>query len=153
MLQPRIDALLVKTRLPISLLGVCVTALAMIGITHLSTCNWYISQLLQLDAVTNRPLHYLLITQALAIPFAVGLTWFFAGISWQRVPRFLKWFGGPAVFAVFLWHSIPIRLSCHLGLNSACPPLHVFGVFLSGILLAWMGISLFKFIDHFFWKD
>lgn len=153
LLQPRIDALLIKTRLPISLLGACVTALAVIGVTHLPICNQCLAHLLQMNAEANRPLCFLLLTQGLAILFAIGVTWFFAGVSWQRVPRFLKWFGGPAVFVVFLWHFIPIRLSCHLGLNTACPPLHVLAVFLSSILLAWLGIRLFNFVDRLFWKD
>ncbi|MCQ2366109.1 MAG: acyltransferase family protein [Akkermansia sp.] len=152
-LQPRTDALLARTRLPISLIGAGVTALAIVGLSHLLHLNYYVSYLLQLEPEINIPLRKVLLTQALAIVFAVGVTWFFAGISWQRVPRFLKWFGGTAVFAVFLWHFIPIRLSCHLGLNTACPPLHVLAVFLSAILLAWLGIRLFNFIDRLFWKD
>lgn len=153
LLQPRIDAMLIKTRLPISLIGACVTALAVAGIEYLHILNYCASRLLLLPPEPGMPLRIMIFTQALAIPFAIGITWFFAGISWQRVPRFLKWFGGPAVFAVFLWHFIPIRLYCHMGLNTAYPPLHVLAVFLSAILLAWLGIRLFNFIDRLFWKD
>ena len=153
LLQPRIDAMLVKTRLPISLVGAGVTALAVVGITHLPTFNYYTALVFQLNPEVDKPLRFLLYTQALAIPFAIGITWFFAGISWQRVPAFLKWFGGPAVFVVFLWHFIPLRLSCHLGLNTACPFLHVLAVFLCAIILGWLSIRLFKVIDGLFWKD
>ncbi len=153
LLQPRIDAMLVKTRLPISLLGAGVTALAVAGITHLPTFDYYTATLLPLNPNLDKPLRFLLFTQALAIPFAIGISWFFAGISWQRVPTFLKWFGGPAVFAVYLWHYIPVRYFCHLGLNTASPTLYVLVVFLCAILLGWLGIQLFKKVNRLFWKN
>lgn len=151
MLQQRIDRMLSGSRMPVSLLGAAAVAVAMVGITHIPACNYYISQWLHIDPDAHRSLHFLLLTQAFAIPFAVGVTWFFAGITWQRVPAFLKWFGGPAVFSVYCWHFTPIIQFCRMGLNSSHPSLYVLAVFLCAILLGWLGIRFFKAVDHVFW--
>lgn len=55
------------------------------------------------------------------ILFAVGVTWFVGSFSWGRPSRFLIWLGGSGLFAVYMFHTLPMRVFSTLGLNMGQP--------------------------------
>ena len=152
-LQPRIDSALATCRLPVSVLGAALIAFAVAGSNMAPTLNYYAALILHLPPEGTKQFFSMLIIQLMTTTFALGVTWLFAGISWQRIPSFLKWFGGPAVFSVYMWHGTAMSLFRRAGLNTACPSLFVLVVFTCSVLLGWLGIRLFKAVDRAIWPD
>ena len=56
-----------------------------------------------------------------SILFAIGVTWFAGSFTWREPSHFLIWLGGSGLFAVYIFHLLPMRIMTHLELNHANP--------------------------------
>lgn len=137
MLRERAERWVNATRLPCMLLGAVVTLSALWGVNHFDVfCRAFgrlTGEAMPYSAVVH--LHY---TSALACIFSVGITWFFAGITWKQVPRPLVWLGQNA-FYLFLFQYAVIFFFKRIGLNAFCPALGIlcsvlFAVALSAVM-------------------
>lgn len=152
-LRPHIDSALIRTRMPILLLGV---VLITISCLFRDPCYYYTACALHLNPlgqeIYTSKILLIFVNNVFAIIFSIGVTWLFGGIIWQRVSSFLTWFGGPAVFSIFIWHFLPMYLYSYLKLNLASPSLYFLCVFITTIVIAWLSTHFLKKIDSFIWK-
>ncbi len=76
--------------------------------------------------------HY---SSALACFFALGITWLFASVTWERTPAPLVWLGRNAFF-LFLFQYVPMEFFSHIELNATHPHLCILLTFVSAITLS-----------------
>lgn len=134
MLRSRAERLINATRLPAMLWGAVLTLAALWVLNHYSlflrSCEWVLGYPLRGVAILH--LHY---TSALACIFSIGITWFFAGITWQKVPGPLVWLGENA-FYLFLFQYVSIRFFKAVGLNTFSPELGILCTFIGAVVLS-----------------
>lgn len=76
--------------------------------------------------------HY---SSALACIFALGITWLFASVTWERTPAPLVWLGRNA-FYLFLFQYVPMHFFRDTGLVATHPHLCILLTFVSAIALS-----------------
>lgn len=134
MLRSQAERLINATHLPALLWGAALVLSSLWVENHygffLRSCEWVLGCPIRGASILH--LHY---TSALACIFSVGITWFFAGITWQRVPRPLIWLGENA-FYLFLFQYVSIRFFKAVGLNTFCPELGLLCTFIGAVVLS-----------------
>lgn len=68
--------------------------------------------------------------------FALGITWIYACFSFKRIPHFLLWSGGVALFYIYILQRIPMMLGVYWGFNSSHPMAYIICCTVATILLA-----------------
>ena len=81
---------------------------------------------------------YYLVDNFGSIMFAVGVTWFFAALTFKQAPSFLLWSGGSALFYIYILQRIPMMLGVYWGVNYSHPTLYNTACMLITILLAFV---------------
>ena len=170
-----------RIRVPIIVVGVCVSVVGWtmmkyhmlpFHVVHekFKLLSWLPDEL----QVYVGKLYHVLVYPLTTGVWVLGLLWSFASIQWQKVPSFLVWLGGPAVFYIFVLHFIPLRivqagrlsgpypvLSSDInavivteptGWGLDCPELCIVGVVLCSLLLAYMAHLIIPRIDKLIFK-
>lgn len=65
--------------------------------------------------------YHIYVQNAGSILFALGVTWLAGCFTWKRPSRILIWLGGSGLFAVYMFHLLPMRILTHLELNQGNP--------------------------------
>lgn len=82
-----------------------------------------------------------------AIFFAFGILLIFAGFRFKRMPKFLCWSGGPALFFLYVFQRIPMLLGVHWGIHTIQPYLYEFFCLVVTLLLALLSGRIFPWCD------
>ncbi len=151
LLRPRIDAAMSRMPGPVMAWGAA-GILAAVGMQKVTVgIAWHSVHIFGLDSYAEYM--QIVVKQALAVLFALGVTWLFAGVSWRKVPRAFTWLGGTAVFSAYVFQFVPFRILCHLGWNEYSQPLYVIAAFLGVLLVAWLGHAILSRLDALIWKN
>ena len=151
LLRPRIDAVLSRMPGPVMAWGVA-GILAAVGMQRVASgIAWHSVHIFCLDSYAGYM--QIVVKQALAVLFAVGVSWLFAGVSWGKVPRAFTWLGGTAVFSAYVFQFVPFRILCHWRWNEYSQPLYVIVAFLGVLLVAWLGHAILSRLDALIWKN
>ena len=77
--------------------------------------------------------------------FALGITWIYACFSFKRIPHFLLWSGGIALFYIYILQRIPMMLGVYWSFNLSHPMAYIICCTIATIFLA----GLFVYTPHF----
>lgn len=178
---PQVENCVRKVKLPIMFVGCIVAILGwmmmkwyMLGFYLMKKMHFFdylsegwISRLSQAYHIFFYPL--------CTVVWVLGILWFFAGIKWEKIPAFMVWLGGPAVFYIFVLHFIPIRIiqagglagpypilsadlsakivSEPMGWGASQPEFAIIGMILSTLLLAYVAHLIIPKIDRLIFGD
>ena len=87
-----------------------------------------------------------------AILFAFGVTLIFSCIRLRKVPGFLCWSGGAALFYLYIFQRIPMIVGAHANWNQEHLFLYQLFVFVCTLLIAAVCIRIFPKLDGFLWN-
>lgn len=81
------------------------------------------------------------------IIFALGICFLFSCITITKTPRFLCWSGGAALFFLYIFQRIPMRIGSYWALNKEYP--YLYELFCIGltIFIAWLSTIIFNRLD------
>ena len=85
------------------------------------------------------------------IVFAHGVCFFFAGVRFARVPAFLVWSGGAALFYLYIFQRIPMLVGKHGGMHVAYPLAYQVGCAICSLVIAWGACRIFPRMDAIIW--
>ena len=121
-----------KSRIPCFLWG---AALIYASVWALHHFHLFAKAFGWLTGISLGELSFVHYSSALACIFALGITWLFASVTWERTPAPLVWLGRNA-FYLFLFQYVPMTFFRHVGLNASHPQLCILLAFVSAIALS-----------------
>lgn len=126
----RLERFIGKARIPSILWG---TLLVISSVWALEHYRLFAKAFGWLTGIAIDNFHLIHYTSALACFFALGITWLFAAVTWERTPAPLVWLGRNAFF---LFQYVPMEFFRHIGLNATHPHLCILLTFVSAITLS-----------------
>lgn len=87
-----------------------------------------------------------------AILFAFGVTLVFSCIRLRKIPRFLCWSGGTALFYLYIFQRIPMIIGAHESWNHEHLFLYQMFAFVCTLLMAAVCVRIFPKLDRLLWK-
>lgn len=141
-LRHKIEDMLGKSRLPCLLCGGTLILASVWALNNFHLFAKGVDRLTGLHANGLCQIHY---TSAMACVFAMGVTWLFAAITWERIPAPLMWMGRNA-FYLFLFQYVPMHYFRLIGLPASHPRLSILLSFVSAIALAGLMKWIFAFV-------
>lgn len=128
--REKIEQLLARIKIPVWILGAVLVLLGVVTY-HLYLPAFFANWLRNISTVS----------------FALGVCLFFSCIRLKRLPRFLCWSGGPALFTLYIFQRIPMIIGKNEGICSAYPQLFILLCFVATLVLGWLGLKCFSFLD------
>lgn len=136
--KPRMETLLARVPFPTIALGIIIAAAGYIMHLYPASVAWH------LGMPENCP--RLPIAIAGSILFAFGLTLTYGCISFRKLPKFMVWAGGAALFPLYIFQRIPMIIGRHFGLNETYPHLYIAACLALSIALAYVFMRLFRYL-------
>lgn len=122
--KERIERLLMYTPIPTILLGLFLVVAGYVAYFH---CG---------RSVFPYKCISLLVANVGSVLFAGGLTIVYGCVSLRRLPRFMVWVGGAALFPMYIFQRVPMLIGSYLGVSNSHPQLYIAGCFVVCLLLA-----------------
>lgn len=138
LLKPRMETLLARIPFPSIALGIIIAAAGYIMHLYPASVAWHLGM--------PESCPHLPIAIAGSILFAFGLTLTYGCISLRRLPKFMVWAGGAALFPLYIFQRIPMIIGRHFGLNETCPHLYIAACLTLSIALAFVFLKLFRYL-------
>ena len=135
MSKTHIETWLARVPFPTIALGFIIAAAGYIMHLYPASVTWHLS------LPASCP--YLPIVIAGSILFAFGLTLTYGCISFRRLPKFMVWAGGVALFPLYIFQRVPMIIGRHFGLNETHPHLYIAACLVVSIALAFIFWKLF----------
>lgn len=136
--KSRVETLLARVPFPSIALGGVITAAGYIMHHYSGSVAWHLG-------LPDYCMH-LPIVIAGSILFAFGLTLTYGCISFRRLPKFMVWAGGAALFPLYIFQRIPMIIGLHFGLNETYPHLYIAACLALSIALAFIFMRLFRYL-------
>ncbi len=118
---------LARCKVPASVLGTILVVLALAGDNLVKSSNIWFWNLW-------------------AIMAGYGIALMLSGVRFRKSPRFLLWMGG-ALFSIYIFHRIPMRVFSRLDLLMDSPQLFLLASLLIALLIALVTERVFKWVD------
>ncbi|MBE6409980.1 MAG: acyltransferase family protein [Akkermansia sp.] len=129
--RPTIEKILNGLRMPVWLIGVLMVAL-----------GWKIYGVHFLLVYSNIP----------TVIFAMGVCLTFSCIRMRKIPAFLSWSGGPALFTLYIFQRIPMIIGVNEGLKDSYPQVYILCCLLGTLFLGWLGMKFFSALDKLIFR-
>lgn len=132
--RTKIENFIARTGIPVSVFGI---TLILFGLISYLTVFFPIAWLRNISTVS----------------FGLGVCLLFSCIHLQRKPRFLCWCGGPALFSLFIFQRIPMMVGRYEEMNTNYPQIYIFLCIVLTLVLGWLGMKFFYYIDRLIFKN